>query len=164
MTPTEFTGLGLIILALALFLVEIKAPGFGVAGVGGTAALIAGLVLLFGLSWVSLPALLIAGASLAGLCLFLAVLSYRARRLRVVTGEAGMVGLEGRAETPLLPEGKVCVRGELWDAWSPVRLERGTRVRIVAVRGLRVEVTAADPDRALVGPVSAVPPEPDGDG
>jgi membrane-bound ClpP family serine protease len=64
-----------------------------------------------------------------------------------VTGDAGMIGLEGRTETALAPAGKVFVRGELWDAWSQLPLERGVPVRVVGVRGLKLEVTSAELDR-----------------
>jgi membrane-bound ClpP family serine protease len=51
----------------------------------------------------------------------------------------------------------VIVRGELWDAWSPIRLERGQSVRVTGVRGLTLEVSAAShaqhilPPRSIVG-------------
>jgi membrane-bound serine protease (ClpP class) len=156
MGPTELIGFALLFLAVILFLLEIKAPGFGALGVAGTLALVAGLIVLFGLTPATLPILIAIAVPLVGLCAFLAVLAHRARRLKVVTGDAGMVGLEGRAETQLAPEGKVFVRGELWDAWSPVRLEAGTPVLVTGVRGLRLEVTAALPDQTYPKLVSAV--------
>ena len=45
----------------------------------------------------------------------------RARRNKVVTGAEGMLGEIGTAVTPLAPGGKVFVRGEYWDAVSPMR-------------------------------------------
>lgn len=165
MTPTELMGLGFILLALLLLVVEVKTAGFGLSGVSGALALFLGLVLLFGLSWATLPFLLLSSLLLVGLFAFLGYLAYQARQNKVVTGEAGMIGLEGRAETALLPEGKVCVRGEIWDAWSPVRLEPGMRVRVIGVRGLKLEVTAADPTQALrASPLSALLNESEHDG
>ena len=159
MSPTELVGLGLIGLSVLFFLLEIKVPGFGVLGIGGVIALVAGLVALFGVSWATLPVMIAIAVPLAGLFVFMAVLAHRAQRAKVVTGDAGMIGLEGRAETALLPEGKVMVRGELWDAWSPVRLERGARVRVVGVRGLRLEVSDVGADRAISPPRSVVTAE-----
>ena len=163
MSPTELMGLGLIIIAVLLFLLEVKVPGFGAVGAGGVVALVAGLILLFGLTTAALPVIAALAVPLVLFFAFLAVLAHRARKRKVVTGDAGMVGLEGQAETALMPEGKVFVRGELWDAWSPVRLERGAPVRVTGVRGLRLEVTAASPDHALRPSVSAVPVDPDGE-
>ncbi len=159
MSPTELVGLGLIGLAVLFFLLEIKAPGFGVLGAGGVVALVAGLVVLLGVSWATLPVILAIALPLVALIAFLTVLAHRAHRGKVLTGDAGMIGLEGRAETDLLPEGKVLVRGELWDAWSPTRLARGDRVRVVGVRGLKLEVASAAPDRAIAPPRSVVGPD-----
>jgi membrane-bound serine protease (ClpP class) len=100
--------------------------------------------------------LIAAAIPLLALFSFLAVLAHRARYNKVVTGDAGMIGLEGRAETDLLPEGKVLVRGELWDAWSPMRLERGQPVRVTGVRGLLLEVAAASGHCAVLPPRSVV--------
>lgn len=156
MGPPEFVGLALVILAVFLLLLEVKAPGFGVLGVVGAVALAGGLMMLLGTLGASLPLLVGIALPLVGLFAFLAVLAHGARRQKVVTGDAGMVGLEGRAETALTPDGKVFVRGELWDAWSPVRLERGVPVRVTGVRGLRLEVTAVSPNYVLPPSVSDV--------
>lgn len=155
MGPTELAGIALLIAAVFLLLLEVKVPGFGAFGVVGLVALLAGLVMLLGLTVASLPLLVLLALPIVALFAFLAVLAHRARAIKVTTGEAGMVGLEGRAETALMPSGKVVVRGELWDAWSPVRLERGVPVRVTGVRGLRLEVTAISPDRALPPSVTA---------
>lgn len=161
MSPTELVGLGLIGLSVLFFLLEIKAPGFGVLGAGGIVALLAGLIVLFGLSWATLPFLIAIAVPLIAFFAFMAVLAHRAHQGKVMTGDAGMLGLEGRAETDLLPEGKVMVRGELWDAWSPVRLERGAPVRVTGVRGLKLEVSATSSDRSLAPPSSVVVPDDD---
>ena len=149
MGPTELVGIALLIAAVFLLLLEVKVPGFGAFGIAGIVALVAGLVLLLGLTMASLPLLLVLALPIVIFFAFLAVLAHRARGMKVTTGEAGMVGLEGRVETALMPSGKVVVRGELWDAWSPVRLERGVPVRVTGVRGLRLDVTAISPDHAL---------------
>ncbi len=159
MSPTELVGLGLIGLAALFFLLEMKIAGFGVLGIGGVVALVAGLVALFGVSWATLPVMIGIAVPLVALFAFMAVLARRAHRGKVVTGDAGMIGLEGRAETALLPEGKVMVRGELWDAWSPVRLERGAPVLVTGVRGLRLEVSAVGAARAVAPPRSVVAAE-----
>lgn len=117
MPTADIAGILLILIAVVLLLLEVKIAGFGIIGIVGVAALIAGLVLLFGLSLSTLPLMIAIALPIIGLFVFMGFLTYKARQNRVVTGEAGMVGLEGRAETSLTPEGKVFVRGELWDAW-----------------------------------------------
>lgn len=143
MTSPDLLGYGLLLLAAVLMLLELKTAGFGALGIGGVVALVAGLWLLLGASPFALPVLVGVAVPLIAIFAFLAVLAHRARRNKVVTGEAGMIGLEGKAETDLVPEGKVLVRGELWEAWSPIRLERGAPVRVIGVHGLRLEVSAA---------------------
>jgi membrane-bound serine protease (ClpP class) len=156
MSPTETLGIGLLMLSAVLMLLELKTAGLGAFGAGAVVALVAGAWLLVGSSAVALPIVLVAALPVVALLAFLAVLAHRARRHKVVTGEAGMIGLEGKAETDLLPDGKVLVRGELWSAWSPVRLERGDAVRVTGVRGLRLEVADATGRRAAPAPVSVV--------
>lgn len=156
MSQAEIAGILVVLLALVMFVIEIKSPGFGLAGIIGIGALTAGLILLFGISAVTLPYIILSIVILAAFVLTMAYLARKAQKIRVATGEAGMVGLEGRAETALLPEGKVMVRGELWEAWSPVRIEKGEPVRVVGVRGLRLEVTAAHPDRIPGRPLSSL--------
>jgi membrane-bound serine protease (ClpP class) len=154
MSSTELIGLVLVALASVLFLIEIKVAGFGALGVCGAIALVAGLCLMLGMS--ALPIALGIALPIVVIAMFLATMARRVREERVVTGHDGMVGLEGRAETLLAPEGKVFVHGELWDAWSPTKLEPGTPVRVTAVRGLRLEVTEAR-EGMLRSPVSIVP-------
>jgi membrane-bound serine protease (ClpP class) len=152
----DYMGVGLLLLSAVLFLLEIKTAGFGVLGAGGVVALVAGLWLLIGSSPFAIPLIVAAAVPLLCIVAFLAVLAHRARYNKVVTGDAGMIGLEGRAETDLLPDGKVLVRGELWDAWSPLRLERGQAVRVTGVRGLKLEVSAASRYHAGPSPKSVV--------
>jgi membrane-bound serine protease (ClpP class) len=42
-----------------------------------------------------------------------------------------------------MPEGKIVVRGEYWDAWSDVPVTRGEKITIVAVEGMKVKVEKA---------------------
>jgi membrane-bound serine protease (ClpP class) len=152
MSPSELMGIGLVLVAFLMFALELKAPGFGILGVAGIIAILGGMVLLFGASWATIPVLVAVALLIGAVFGSLAVLAHRAKRNKVVTGNSGMVGLEGRAESALTPDGRVLVRGELWDAVSPVRLERGEAIRVTGVRGLRLEVESAD------RPVHATPP------
>jgi membrane-bound serine protease (ClpP class) len=66
--------------------------------------------------------------------------SGRVRRLRVTTGQDGLVGATGVAVEPLAPLGHVQVRGELWEAHAAEDVPSGGRVRVIAVEGLLLEV------------------------
>ena len=71
---------------------------------------------------------------------FLLTLIVRARRNKVVTGRAGMVGELGRAHTALQPEGRVFVHGEFWGAEASEPVEAGARIRVTEVDGLTLRV------------------------
>jgi membrane-bound serine protease (ClpP class) len=72
---------------------------------------------------------------------FLVGIVLRARRNKVVTGTQGLIGEIGTAQSPLRPQGKIFVHGELWDAVSSSDVQPGEQVRVTAVDGfvLRVE-------------------------
>jgi membrane-bound serine protease (ClpP class) len=67
-------------------------------------------------------------------------IALRARRNKVVTGEQGMIGAIGQAETDIDPEGKVLVLGELWNAHARKRVSVGEPVVVRKVEGLELEV------------------------
>jgi membrane-bound serine protease (ClpP class) len=69
----------------------------------------------------------------------------RMRREKVQTGVENLVGATGEVTERLDPSGKIRVLGELWQAHSSSELPPGSRVRVVAVRGLTLEVETADP-------------------
>jgi membrane-bound serine protease (ClpP class) len=71
---------------------------------------------------------------------FLMSIAVRARRNKVVTGQQGLVGEIGVAETALSPSGKVFVHGELWDAVSTLSIPAGERVVVRQVDGLTLRV------------------------
>ena len=60
-------------------------------------------------------------------------------------GAAALVGCEGVAEEPLAPRGRVRIRGESWQAncAAGAGIAAGTRVRVLAVHGLELQVEPA---------------------
>lgn len=64
----------------------------------------------------------------------------RWRNKKSITGIETMVGAEGRAVTTLDPDGQVSVRGQIWSAHAPERVEVGDDVTVTAVEGLKLEV------------------------
>lgn len=68
----------------------------------------------------------------------------RMRRGKVQTGTEQLVGATGEATERLAPSGQIRVLGELWEARSSSELPAGSRVRVVAVHGLTLEVEAVD--------------------
>jgi len=68
----------------------------------------------------------------------------RIRHGKVQTGVEQLVGATGEVSERLAPSGQVRVLGELWEARSSSELPPGTRVRVVAVNKLVLEVEAVD--------------------
>lgn len=78
---------------------------------------------------------------------FILRLAIRARRTKVSTGSSGVIGLIGKAETAIAPEGTILVRGELWRARSRVGIAQGESVRVNGLDGLTLDVEAEPPQR-----------------
>jgi membrane-bound serine protease (ClpP class) len=74
-------------------------------------------------------------------------IAVRARQGKVVTGERGMIGEIGVAQTPLRPTGKVFVHGETWNARCDMGADPGQTVRVLAIQDL---VLAVEPTTARV--------------
>jgi membrane-bound serine protease (ClpP class) len=142
--PTRFAALALLLVAFALFALEAKFASHGVLAIGGIVCMVIGALFLVDgpipqmrvhpmtALAVSIPIGLIA--------VFLTTIVLKARRGKVATGSEGMVGLIGIARTPLGPDGKVFVHGELWNAVASNAIAEGTRVRVASVNGLHVVV------------------------
>ena len=67
-------------------------------------------------------------------------IAVRARRNKIVTGEQGLIGEIGVAQTSLSPAGKVFVHGELWDAISTMPVPAGEQIVVRQVDGLTLRV------------------------
>jgi membrane protein implicated in regulation of membrane protease activity len=81
--------------------------------------------------------------ALVSLVLFVLEVLYWQRRMRgrkVRTGIENLVGATGEVTERLAPVGQIRVLGELWEARSTSALDPGTAVRVVAVRGLTLDV------------------------
>ena len=142
--PINWLGAGLLILALALFVLEAKFTSHGILGIGGAVAMVLGAVILVNgpipemrIRWSTAIGLALPFSAITLLLLSLVV---SARRHKVETGVEGMIGATGSALTELSPEGKVLVRGEYWDAVALRPVTAGARVRITAVDKLKLTV------------------------
>ncbi|MGB2908646.1 MAG: nodulation protein NfeD [Candidatus Aminicenantaceae bacterium] len=136
--PINYVGLILILLAIGLFILDIKIQSYGILSIGGVVAMVIGSIMLIDAPIPELkPSLkliipLALGISL--IFIFLVVLAVRAHAQRAVTGREGLVGRIGEARTVLAPEGKVFVHGELWNAEAEEEIEKGAKVEVVEVR------------------------------
>lgn len=143
--PVNFAGVLLIILALVLFLLEVKVTSFGMLTVGGIVAMALGSLMLIDSSapylQISREVILATVAVCSGF--FILVLFYvvRTQRSRFVSGAEGMVGEQGTAVAAFVGVGKVFVHGEYWHALSREPVEAGDPVEVVTVEpGMRLVV------------------------
>ena len=149
MLPLSVPGLLLCGAAAILLLLESRIPTHGVMATLGVLSLAAGLGLLvrgplpqLEVSWGTAIG---AGLGFGGVTACLLVLGAEARRAKVKTGSEAMLGWLAVAQTPLAPEGKILVRGELWQARltsSDSFVAAGDRVKVLRADGFTLEVTA----------------------
>lgn len=143
--PIDVAGLLLLIFGISLLIAEVTVPSFGVLGIGGIIAVVAGSVMITD----ELPGVRVSYRVIVPMALAMAViviglgrLAVRAQRLVPVTGAAAMIGEVGAALTPLVPggNGQVRLHGEIWRASSASHVEAGARVRVRGLSGLTLEV------------------------
>jgi membrane-bound serine protease (ClpP class) len=143
--PVNYVGVMLILLAIVLFILEVKITSFGLLSIGGITCLVLGSVMLFGsgdsaarVSWsVILPTVGVVST------MFIVVmgLAVKAQMRKPQTGEIGLVGEVGVAVTDVADGGKVFVHGEYWNARSDTLIPRGERIRVIRVESLHMVVT-----------------------
>lgn len=144
--PINYVGLGLILLAVILFILEIKVQSFGMLAVGGIAAMIIGSLMLVKAPLAelqpSLGYILPVVLAFAAIVLFLLTIVIKAHARRAMTGREGLIGETGTARTDLSPAGRVFVHGELWRAETEGEAIRtGQKIKVVEVLdGLKIRV------------------------
>lgn len=142
--PVNYAGILLILLAIVLFIMEMKITSYGLLSVAGIVSLLLGSIMLFEtttpefkLSWgVFIPTIVF----ISGFFVFVATLVFRAQVTKPQTGYAGLIGEIGIVKKSIKPEGKVFVHGELWNAKAKEPISEGTKVRVVDVVNLVLDV------------------------
>ena len=145
--PVNFAGVLLIILAIVLFILEIKIASYGLLTLSGLVALVLGSLMLFRTPQdylrvslgVVLPTVLVVGG-------FFAVVTWLVVKARIrasMTGPTGLLGLKGPVKEWGGGRGKVFVYGEWWQAVSDEELRPGDQVEVLAVNGLTLTVRKA---------------------
>ena len=142
--PISFAGLGLILLGIIFFILEIKVVSHGALTLAGVISLILGSVMLIDvpLGWLSISWASIALVVGVTVLFFVGVLSFvvKAQLSTVKTGSEGFIGEAGVAKTDVKETGKVHVHGELWNAESEESIAEGERVIVTDVKGMIVKV------------------------
>jgi membrane-bound serine protease (ClpP class) len=149
--PVNVTGLLLIVFGMALLGAELMVPSFGVLGIGGAVALLAGSLMVTrdvpGIR-VGYNVILPVVIALVVIVLGLGRLALQAQRQPSAAGTDALIGAEGRALTALTPmqPGQISVHGEIWHAVSDRPIPAGRRLRVRAAAGLTLRVEPEDID------------------
>ncbi len=177
--PLNVAGLLLIGFGMLLFVLETQITSHGLLTVGGVVSVVLGASVLYrpapgnplepavGVAW---PVILTAAVTTGLFGFGITLAAVRIRRMPAQTEGVGTSlrpGVEGVVQAPLAPLGTVYLGGETWSARPAdgVPLERGAKVRLVALDGLVAIVApvagTATPSRQPVSgtnPTAAVPP------
>ena len=139
-------GIWLITFGIAFLIAEAALPNYGVIGLGGIVMFVIGAVILTNAE-MPVPLMIGLGLISALLLIFLLIRALKTRPRHTVSGDAGLLG----SVTPVLSlqigdacHGWVHLQGERWQVTSAKPLQIGQRVRVVARKGLMLEVAATD--------------------
>ena len=143
--PVNVTGLVLIGLAIALFIVDVFSPTHGILTVGGIVAFFLGAMMLFShaapgfglsLAWI-IPATLVTAAFFV----FVVGKGIRAQFKPVQAGSETMLGRTVNALSRIDSRGgRVFIEGENWNAVSETPVEAGQPVEVTGIEGLTLKV------------------------
>lgn len=142
--PVNYAGLLLIILAIILFILEVKIASYGMLTIGGIISMVIGSLMLFEspapFMKLSLAVVLPAAIMTAIFFTLTFSLAFKAYKRKPVTGSEGLVGMEGVAKTKIHKNGTVVVHGELWRAWSEEPIKEGASIIVETVEGLKLKI------------------------
>ncbi len=150
--PINYAGLALIVLAIIIFIADIKVTSHGVLTVGGIICLLIGSFMLIdtssGFDSIRISKLVMITTSfvVGGLFAFLAYLVLKARRRKIVSGIPAMIGELGEVLDEISGSnmGAVKFHGEIWNAFASLnpdeKIEKGSKVKVVDVKDLALTV------------------------
>jgi len=143
----NFAGILLIVLAFALFAVDVLATSHGVLTLGGVLALLFGSLLLFpqrenvsGVSGWLIAGVTLASAGIAGIVLHALVNTLRRRGVDIAA--VNVEGTTGRVRMAIVAgeSGTVQAGGQLWTAEADEPIESGAEVVVTHREGLTLHV------------------------
>ncbi len=138
--PVNTAGILLILVAVILFILELKVTSYGMLSVAGVLSLLLGSLMLFkgaGPQFqVALGVLVPTVLVISGFFVALAYLVVRAHVHQAWTGEDGLINEVGVVKQIEGLKGKVQVHGELWQATFTEPASVADQVQVTAVDGL----------------------------
>lgn len=142
--PVNYAGLMLIILAIVLFILEIKVTSYGLLSIGGIISMSIGSIMLIDspLPFLRISYSVIIPSIILTVLLFIITISLvvKAHRKKPETGMEELIGMEGEARSDVHKKGQVFVHGEIWKAWSDEPVKARSIIIVEKVKGLKLKV------------------------
>ena len=143
--PVNYIGVLLILLAIVLFILEVKVASYGMLAVGGIISMAFGSLMLVDSSepYLQISRAVIAATVTvsAGFVMFATWMVIRTQRRPVTFGQEGMVGKIGVTVGALHGNGRVFVHGESWQACAEEPIADGEQIEVIAMLdGLKLKV------------------------
>lgn len=143
--PVHWWALGLLLVSLIGFAIDVQAGGLGIWTMIATVCLVTGSWFLYGGDSQLRPAWWVLVVVIGGTMLFMIggmTAMIRSRFSTPTVGREGMIGEDGVAEVAVDPDGVVLIRGARWRARTnrATPIEAGQPVKVVSVEGLVLEV------------------------
>ncbi len=150
--PFSWVALLVMLLGLGLVVAEIFVPSYGTLFAAGLVCFLFGGSMLFDLPEIgglTLSFWSVLAPAVGGFAVFAGLVIWAVGRTFMTAQTAGvseLVGLVGRADSALDPEGRVFVRGEYWNARTDETIPAEADVEVLAVEGMRLRVRRATTD------------------
>ncbi len=146
--PINYAGAGLILLAIILFIAEIKITSYGMLTVAGVISMFIGSMMLIDTGSplestinISMNVIITTVVIIAGLFAILGWLVIRTYRRKAMTGVSGMIGEIGEVFIDIVNgHGTVKILGEIWKAESIENIPKGEKVKVLNVKDLTIQV------------------------
>ncbi len=142
----SMAGLMLMVVAVIMFIMEVKIISHGALTVGGVIAFALGSLMLFSPHLptfrISLGLVGMTSAFMAAFFIFVVAKGIAAQSTVLVSGRETLIGTTGEARSDINNlEGHVFLAGEEWGAWTDGEpISKGTHVKIVGIEGNRIKV------------------------
>ncbi|MEO8514203.1 MAG: nodulation protein NfeD [Ignavibacteria bacterium] len=146
--PINYAGAGLILLAIILFIAEIKITSYGMLTVAGVISMLIGSMMLIDSGsplesavYISMKVIITTVVIIAGLFSLLAWLVVKAYKRKAMTGVSGMIGEIGEVFNDITGgSGFVKIMGEIWKAKADENIPKGEKVKVLEVKDLTIVV------------------------
>ena len=147
--PVNYAGVLLILLAIILFLLEIKIPSYGVLTIGGVISFLVGSIMLYDpqTPFVQVSWEVIAVVTIATVVFFVFAvgMGIRAQAKKKVGGREEIMEATAKAlEDFQEGSGQVLFDGEIWQASSTDPVQKGEMVKVTHLEGLKMTVKKVD--------------------